>query len=138
MKSLFLLLLPLITLSAFSQKQELTIETAVLGFDVENKERLHPESLSGIHWIPGSSNYAYRIKRSTAIVRVSNKKNDTISTEDLVSSSGFKLKYIPLQEWIDNDAFVFTHESTYYKYTITSKKTDKLLAYNYCHEFQFC
>lgn len=136
MKNSFLFLFTAITLSAFAQKRtnqpglkELTIEKAVLGYDAETKTRLYPGGLSGLQWIPGTTDYSYRINRSTGLVIVKGEKRDTLLVDEVAKATGLELKNIPLKQWKNDHTLILDHSNTLYAYDLKKKKAEQLLTY---------
>ncbi len=122
MKRIALLVLSgLITITAFSQTQKITLEQAVL----EQNRQFRADKLNGFQWIPYTNNYVYYTDKMTKMVAVSatdSKTTESITLEDINSALGTKLKSFAGIQWIDSNALLVSESGKQYAYLTTSKK----------------
>lgn len=101
--------------TTLAQKQNLTIEDAVLGL---RGGKLMPDNLKQLQWIPKSNVYAYAQDDKIITVNASNNNQNTLFTlAQLNDQLGVdeKLKTLPNINWLSTVSFVFKTQKTYYK-----------------------
>ncbi len=125
-KYIFQICFVLITVSAFAQQKELTLEDAVLKRFTE----LGPDRLADLQWVTNTSLVSWLSKdRDKLMVRKPGTKSPIQETPiaDINTALGLKMKRIPSVNWIGSGYFYFRSKKSFYTYSISSKTGKALL-----------
>ncbi len=122
MKKILYFLLFILGLQAFSQKKDISLEDAVLGY----YKGLYPKSLNNLQWIKGEDAYIYN-KKGTLIFKDAskNKKLRTLSKTDF-SSVNPNINYLPYIELVTPDYLVYSDKGDKILYYYKDKKIEKI------------
>jgi dipeptidyl-peptidase 4 len=125
-KLIFQILILFITVSAFAQQKELSLEDAVL----KRFTTLGPERLPDLQWVKNTSMVSWQSKdRDKIMIRKPGTRApiQEVSLTEINSALSLELKKTPSINWLGSGNFYFKNKGIFYTYSISSKTGKTLL-----------